>query len=70
MPLIPGAILLAATSNTDAAKVEPTMISFATQGLEVVKRLGGWDAALKTAHDTHVRAEQDYARATAPPPTR
>jgi len=68
--LIPGAILLAAASNTNAAQVEPTMISFATQGLEVVKRLGGWDAALKTAHDTHVRAEQDYARATAPPPAR
>ena len=70
VPLIPGAILLAATSNTNAAQVEPKLISFATQGLEVVKRLGGWDAALKTAHDTQVRAEQDYARATAPPPAR
>jgi hypothetical protein len=70
VPLIPGAIILAASSNTDATKTEPTLIAFATQGLEVVKRLGGWDAALKVAHDTHVRAEQDYARATAPPPAR
>ncbi len=72
VPLIPGAILLAAASNTNAAQVQPTMIAFAAQGLEVVKRLAGWDAALKTAHDAHVRAEQEYARATAapPPPTR
>lgn len=67
VPLIPGAIIMAAARNSDATKVEPTLIAFAAQGLEVVKRLGGWDAALKTAHDTHVRAEQEYARATAPP---
>lgn len=70
VPLIPGAIVLAASVNADATKVESTMVAFAAQGLEVVKRLGGWDAALKTAHDTHVRAEQDYARATAPQPSR
>ena len=68
VPLIPGAIVLAAARNSDATQVEPTLVAFAAQGLEVVKRLGGWDAALKTAHDTHVRAEQDYARATAAPP--
>lgn len=67
VPIIPGAIILAASSNTDAEQVEPTLIAFATQGLEVVKRLGGWEIALKTAHDTHLRAEQEYARATAPP---
>ena len=70
VPLIPGAILLAAATNSDAARVEPTQIAFAAQGLEVVKRLGGWDAALKSAHDTHVRAEHDYARATAAPSPR
>ncbi|MDQ6611259.1 MAG: hypothetical protein M3Y64_02410 [Gemmatimonadota bacterium] len=68
--LIPGAILLASASNSDARNIEPTQIAFAAQGLEVVKRLGGWDAALKTAHEAHVRAEQDYARATAAPAAR
>ena len=70
VPLIPGAILLAAASNSDAQLVAPTQIAFAAQGLEVVKRLGGWDAALKNAHDTQVRAEQDYARAIATPTSR
>lgn len=67
VPIIPGAILLAASTNSDPANIEPTMIAFALQGLEVVKRLGGWDAATKNAHDTHQRAEQDYARAIEPP---
>ncbi|MEP6832752.1 MAG: hypothetical protein ABJB74_05125 [Gemmatimonas sp.] len=70
VPLIPGAIILAAAQNSNAPQVEPTKVAFATQGLEVVKRLGGWDAALKIAYDTHARAEQEYARATAPPPVR
>ena len=68
VPIVPGAILLAAATNSDAKHVEPTQIAFAAQGLEVVKRLGGWDAALKNAYDASVRAEQDYARASAPPP--
>lgn len=67
VPLIPGAILLAATSTTKPETIEPTMIAFATQGLEVVKRLGGWDAAMKNAYENQQRAEADYARATEPP---
>ena len=65
VPLVPGAIVMAASRNSDAAKVEPTLIAFATQGLEVVKRLGGWEAALKKAHESHQRAEREYERATA-----
>jgi len=65
--IVPGAILLAAASNTKATNIEPTMIAFAAQGLEVVKRLGGWDEAMKNAHELHKRAQQDYALATEPP---
>lgn len=67
VPIIPGAILLAAASNTKPEQIDPTLVAFATQGLEVVKRLGGWDAAVKTAHELQLRADQDYARATQPP---
>jgi hypothetical protein len=67
VPIIPGAILLAAAQNTQPENIEPTMVAFAAQGLEVVKRLGGWDAAMKGAHDQHLRAEADYARVTEPP---
>jgi hypothetical protein len=67
VPIIPGAILLAAARNSRAEHIEPTMVAFATQGLEVVKRLGGWDAATKNAYDMQQRAEQDYKRAIEPP---
>lgn len=70
LPLISGGILLASASNSDAKQIEPTQIGFAAQGLEVVKRLGGWDAALKAAHDNSVRAKQDYERATKSPEAR
>ncbi len=44
-----------------------TFVAFAAQGLEIIKRLGGWDAALQLAHDTHVRQLHEYAQQTAPP---
>lgn len=65
LPLISGAILVAAASNTDPEQVDPTMAAFAAQGLEIVKRLGGWDAAVQLAHDTYQRLAHDYAQATA-----
>jgi hypothetical protein len=67
LPLIAGAILLSAVANSDPKQLAPTLTAFAAQGVEIVKRLGGWDAALQLAHDTHQRLAQDYARATAPP---
>lgn len=66
LPLVSGAILIAAASNSEAEQVEPTMAAFAAQGLEIVKRLGGWDAAVQLAHDTHQRLAHEYAQATAP----
>ncbi|MFN9205193.1 MAG: DUF6931 family protein [Gemmatimonas sp.] len=67
LPLISGAILLSAAANSKPEQIAPTMSAFAAQGLEIVKRLGGWGAALQLAYDTHQRLAQDYARATAPP---
>ena len=68
MPLVAGAILLSAASNQQPEQIVPTMAAFAAQGLEIVKRLGGWDPALQLAYDTHQRLEHDYTRATAPQP--
>ena len=69
MPLIAGAILLAAVSNSKSDLIPPTFVSFAAQGLEIVKRLGGWDVALQLAHDTHRRQQAEYDQAiNAPAP--
>lgn len=67
LPLITGAIAAAAAAHGDAAQLSTTLSAFAAQGYEIVKRLGGWDAAAQLAHDTHLRLTQDYARATAAP---
>ncbi|QJR36905.1 DUF6931 family protein [Gemmatimonas groenlandica] len=69
MPLVAGAILLAAVSNSKSDLIPPTFVSFAAQGLEIVKRLGGWDTALQLAHDTHRRQQAEYEQAiNAPAP--
>lgn len=70
LPLVSGALLVAATACSDPKQIEPTMTAFAAQGMEIVKRLGGWDTALQLAYDTHHRLKQEYDRATAPPPAR
>lgn len=70
MPLVSGAILLAGVSNANPDLIPMTLAAFAAQGLEIVKRLGGWDAALNLAHDTHIRLQDEYKRATSPAPTR
>ncbi len=70
MPLIAGAITIAGASTTNADQIQPTLGAFAAQGLEIVKRLGGWDAALAAAHSTHLRQLQEYDSATAAPAAR
>jgi hypothetical protein len=64
LPLITGAILLSAVGGKDPAQLPATMQAFAAQGLEIVKRLGGWPAALQLAHESHQRAVLEYQRAT------
>lgn len=62
MPIVAGAILLSAVSNTKPELIPPTLVSFAAQGLEIVKRLGGWDVALQLAYDAHHRQQAEYDR--------
>ncbi len=69
MPLVAGVVLLSAVSATHPEQTAPTLTAFAAQGMEIVKRLGGWEAALQLAYDSHQRQTQEYARATAPAPT-
>ncbi len=68
MPLIAGVIQLCAATTTDVEQIAPTQVAFAAQGMEIVKRLGGWETALQLAYDTHVRQTQEYARVTGAPP--
>ena len=70
LPLVTGAILLSAVGGPEATHLPATLEAFAAQGLEIVKRLGGWDAALQVAYDTHQRLVQEYQRATTPGPVR
>lgn len=70
MPLVSGAILLAGVSSANPDIIPVTLSAFAAQGLEIVKRLGGWDAALTLAHETHIRQQDEYTRATMPASTR
>ena len=67
LPLISGVILRAASSTREAQQIPPTLAAFAAQGLEIIKRIGGWDAATKLAFDTLQRSQQEYARLTQPP---
>jgi hypothetical protein len=70
MPLVSGAIFIASTASKNPEQFEPTMVAFAAQGMEIVKRLGGWDTALQLAYDTHQRLTHEYERATNPTPAR
>lgn len=67
LPLVSGAILLSAAGHPDPAQHAPTLSAFAAQGMEIVKRLGGWEQALQLAYDTQQRLTLEYARATAAP---
>ncbi len=66
-PLVAGVVTLAAAANADAELVGPTLAAFAAQGLEIIKRLGGWDAALASAYERHQRAVVEYERVTKSP---
>ena len=67
LPLISGVIILAASANTDAKQISPTLAAFAAQGVEIVKRVGGWEQATRVAFETLQRSQQEYARATQSP---
>ena len=67
LPLISGVITLAASANSDAKQIPPTLAAFAAQGMEIVKRVGGWEQATKVAYETLQRAQQEYARVTQSP---
>jgi len=67
VPLIGGAIQLAAATNSDPSQIAPTLAAFAAQGLEIVKRLGGWDTAVQQAYADQVRADEKYERAMQAP---
>ncbi len=67
MPLIAGAITLAAASITPPEQVQVTMAAFAAQGLEIIKRLNGWDAALHLAYESQQRQQIEYDRVTNAP---
>lgn len=66
VPIVAGAIISAAASIGKADQVDPTMRAFAAQGMEIIKKLGGWESALQSASETFQRQQQEYIRATAP----
>jgi hypothetical protein len=41
--------------------------AFVAQGLDIVRRLGGWDPALAAAYERHQRAVAAQQAAVAPP---
>ena len=69
-PIVSGVIQVAAAANTDPLQIAPTMVAFAAQGLEIVKRLGGWETALQQAYELDKKQKLEYERATQPPATR
>ena len=65
--LISGVITLAASANSDPKQIPPTLAAFAAQGMEIIKRVGGWEQATKVAFESLQRAQQEYARVTQSP---
>lgn len=60
------AVLLAAL-HTDAARVADIAGAFVTQGVEIVRRLGGWDASAGLAKQAFDRQVALHADASKPP---
>jgi hypothetical protein len=60
------AALLAAVA-ADAAHLSETAGAFAEQGAEIVRRLGGWDAAVAAARRVFDAQARDHAEASKPP---
>jgi hypothetical protein len=52
----------------DPAHIEAVTDAFIAQGLEIVKRLGGWDNVIAQSNQNFERQEQEHIRATAPRP--
>ena len=54
---------IAAAAASDAAHVDQVTQAFIAQGLEIIKRLGGWDQALPAAQQRYDAQAQEHARA-------
>ena len=63
--LLAGAILLAAAAVQPPERGAALQGAFITQGLDIIRRLGGWDAALSSAHERHLRAQAAQGAVTA-----
>ena len=61
------AAVLSAAVTTDAAQLKEVASAFVAQGVEVVKRLGGWDAAVVQAKQTFDHQAEVHAEASKPP---
>lgn len=61
------AAVIAAAVATDVERLGEVATAFIAQGYEVVKRLGGWDAALVSAKQTFDAQAQLHAEASKPP---
>lgn len=66
--LVAGAILLAAASVQPVEQAAVLLGAFVAQGVDIVRRLGGWDPALAAAYERHQRAMAAQQAAVAPPP--
>lgn len=64
---ITGAAVIAAAVTTDPERLTEVAAAFVAQGLEVVKRLGGWDPALVSAKQTFDAQAELHAEASKPP---
>jgi hypothetical protein len=62
-----GAAVIAAAVATDVERLGEVATAFIAQGFEVVKRLGGWDAALVSAKQTFDSQAELHAEASKPP---
>ncbi len=65
-PLATGVVIMAAQSHEDPEQIPVTLAAFASQGLEIIKRVGGWEVALQRAYTLHEKQMQEYQRAVAP----
>ena len=59
--------MLLAALQTDPARLREIAGVFAQQGVEIVRRLGGWDAAIVAARQRFDAQAQLHAEASKPP---
>jgi hypothetical protein len=60
------AVLLSAVA-TDAGRLREVAGAFAQQGVEIVRRMGGWDAAVGAAKQVFDAQAYQHAEASKPP---